>query len=206
MNGRSIRACAKTAIPWTSCKGQLRAKKRVLWQRSVDRAYAQHPYAGILVARHAEYLYRDNLAHTPENERRETEAFLQALDTLPVGVRRRWQGDAVYERALQEPAIQANTHLLKFGDSTSLQVCVPWGEHGVIHDCPVNHTGSYVDITMTVSEDEIHFDPWPFGLDAFEVGIHGRLLNRSHFPSESAYHAALRHAPFLRLSWRVVRD
>ena len=58
----------------------------------------------------------------------------------------------------------------------------PWGDSTVINDCPVNRTGDYVDINMTVTEREVHFDPWPFGVDAFEVGVHGRLLNRTHFP------------------------
>ena len=79
MNGRSIRGLCEDGYPMDFMQGPTAREKRVLWQRSVDRAYAQHPYAGILVARHAEYLYRDNLAHTPENEQRETEAFLQAL-------------------------------------------------------------------------------------------------------------------------------
>lgn len=185
--------------------GPTAGEKRALWQRSVDRTYAQHPYAGLIVARHASLLYHNDLAHTPEDERMETAAFLQKLAALPDQVRRLWQNDDVYGPALCEKRLLANTYLLKFGDSASLQVCVPWGEYAVRSHCPVDGENAYTDIAMTVRNGVIGFDPWPYSVDEFRVSVHGKLLDRTHFPSEAAYHDALRCAPYHRLTWQVAR-
>lgn len=195
--------------PMDFLHGPTAGEKRALWQRSVDRTYAQHPYAGLLVARHAALLYEDDLAHTPEDERAETAAFLDRLAELPAEVRRLWRHDEVYGPALDEARLLANTYLLKFGDSASLQVCVPWGAEGVLHHCPVDGLGEYTDIAITVDNTEgegvIRLDPWPYGVDEFRVSAHGRLLRRTHFASQLAYREALRLAPLHRLSWRVTR-
>lgn len=189
--------------------GPTAGEKRALWQRSVDRTYAQHPYAGLLVARHAALLYQNDSATTPENEQSETEAFLRGLAALPDIVRRHWRDDELYGPALSEERLLANTFLLKFGDSASLQVCVPWGEEGVLKHCPVDGRDTYVDIAVSVSTADpcgvIHFDPWPYAVDEFHISVHGRLLQQTHFSSESAYQAALDAAPLHRLTWRVTR-
>ena len=189
------------------------AEKRALWMRSVDRTYAQHPYAGLIVARHAFLLYEDNLATTPEDEQADTSAFLHELAAMPDRLRALWQDDEKYGPALSESRLLANTYLLKFGDNASLQVCVPWGADGVLHHCPVDGEGAYTDIAMHVREAAggdvsggvIRFDPWPFGVDEFHVGVHGRLLARTRFAGESDYQEALRSAPLHRLTWRVTR-
>jgi hypothetical protein len=185
--------------------GPTGGEKRALWQRSVDRTYAQHPYAGLLVARHAALLYDSDLAHTPADERAETETFLQNLAGLPHQVRGLWSEDNAYGPALCEKRLLANTYLLKFGDSASLQVCVPWGENGILRHCPVDGEDAYADIVMTVRDGVIGFDPWPYSVDEFWVSVHGKLLNQTHFPNEVAYHAALGSAPYHRLTWRVTR-
>ena len=116
-----------------------------------------------------------------------------------------WHDDDVYGPALCEQRLLANTYLLKFGDNASLQVCVPWGERGTLHHCPVDGEDAYTDIAVTVRDGAIHFDPWPYALDEFHVGVHGRLLDRTHFTGEADYHAALRRAPYHRLTWHVTR-
>jgi hypothetical protein len=194
--------------------GPTAGEKRALWMRSVDRTYAQHPYAGLLVALHASLLYDDNSATTPDDERAETGAFLQELQTMPDRLRPLWQNDDVYGPALREKRLTANTYLLKFGDNASLQVCVPWGEEGVLPNCPVDGEYSYTDIRVNVCSPEIgdqrpgaiHFDPWPFGVDEFVVNVHGRLLEQSRFADERSYQAALSSAPLHRLAWRVSRQ
>ena len=191
--------------PMDFLQGPTAREKRTLWQRSVDRTYAQHPYSGLIVARHATLMYENNLATTPDNERTETQIFLHGLAALPDEARRRWQDDNLFIPAMQHDRLEANTYLLKFGDAASLQVCVPWGAEGVLKHCPVDGEGEYADISMSVGEDTISFDPWPYSVDEFQVNVHGRLLDQTRFPSESAYHAALRHAPIHRLTWRVTR-
>jgi hypothetical protein len=192
--------------------GPTATEKRTLWVLGVDRTYEQHPYAGLLVALHASMLYEDNLATTPDDERDETHEFLCELRALPERVGHFWQDDPIYGPALCEERLLANTHLLKFGDNASLQVCVPWGAEGMLHACPVDGQGKYADIKMSVrgpaageSDGIIHFDPWPFGISEFGVSVHGRLLEQNSFTDEDAYHGALRSAPLLRLSWRVER-
>jgi hypothetical protein len=186
------------------------AEKRALWMRSVYRTYAQHPYAGLLVAGHAALLYQDNMATTPEDEQAQTAAFLAELTALPGKVRALWWEDEEYGPALRDERLLANTHLLKFGDNASLQVCVPWGAEGVLHECPVDGEGEYIEITMRVcsggdptSSGSIYFDPWPFGVEEFRVGVHGRILTQSRFKDNAAYQEALRRAPMQRLTWQV---
>lgn len=192
--------------PMDFLAGPTAREKRELWQRSVDRAYAQHPYAGLIVAGHAAHLYRANLAHTPENEQAETEAFLQELDAMRERLAIRLPKDSPIRPALDDEQFDANVFLLKFGDNASLQVCVPWGEEGTLVHCPVDGAGEYVDITMRVSDETITFEPWPFSLDKFQVNVHGRLLEQSHFESELAYQTAMRSAPIHHLAWTVTRS
>lgn len=181
--------------------------KLALWRRGVERLYAQHPYAGLLLARHAALLYGEPAANGQEAEidvaiRQFTAWQTQLADSLCAA----WAHDKAMQAWLRPSRIDANTRLLQFGDTSSLQVLMPWGSPRTIHNCPVDFEDTYTTIDMTFDGDTITYEPWPFGVDAFEVSIHGRLLAQDHFADPAAYHAALAAAPFQRLTWRVVRS
>lgn len=180
--------------------------KVALWRRGVERAGAQHPYAGLLIARHASLLY----AEFPSRDLDETvQAAIQAFLDEDRGradvLRATWQNQAAAPQWLTPTRIEANTRLLQFGDTASLRVLMPWSPRREIVHCPVDFCGAETAIVMIHDENAIHFDPWPFGVDAFTVSVVGRIVMQTHFASESEYHAALVAAPFQEMTWQVVR-
>jgi hypothetical protein len=182
------------------------AGKLQLWRRGISRLAAQHPYAGLLLSRHAVLLYEGDLKlPLPDEIRQQTEAFIREQRELPHTVRRHFRGDTLYQPALADAVIEANTWLLKFGDSASLQVIVPWKSPTTLPKCPVDFAGTYTAMQMTFDDAMIAFDPWPFGVDAFAVSVHGKLLDQRHFSHEVEYHRALAQAPYQRMTWNVVR-
>jgi hypothetical protein len=176
-----------------------------LWQRGIDRLYAQHPYAALLLSRHAVTLYEADLQRPiPDKARHATQEFIDQQATLVATVRRRFAGDPQWQQALTDESIDAHTWLLKFGDSASLQVLLPWDAERTLARCPVDFRGGYTAIQLRHEEQTIRFDPWPFGVDGFEVACHGKLLRQRTFATEADYHAALAEAPYRQLNWQVV--
>ncbi len=180
--------------------------KVALWTRGAARAAAQHPYAGLLVGQHAASLYVEYpTSGLPATVQRRIDAFVadqrQQIDDL----RRAWQATEVAAGWLDKARITANTRLLRFGDSASLQVCMPWQPDRVIQQVPVDGAGTFTKVHMTFDDATIAFDPWPYGVDGFEVDIWGRLLATRTFAVATDYHTALAHAPWQRLTWRVQR-
>jgi hypothetical protein len=190
-------------IPLDFMHGPTAEIKLGLWQRGIDRAAAQHPYMGLIISRHATLLYTGDLQRLNEEERRATEQFIAQQESWANGVRQRLAGDPALHHAASEPVLTAHTRLLQFGDSSSLQVTIPWSNERIFVHCPVDFVGTYTSITLHCAEQEITFDPWPFGVDHFSVSIHGRLLDQNRFPDYAAYHAALAAAPLHTLTWHV---
>ncbi len=179
-------------------------EKLPIWQRGVDRAAAQHPYMGLLASRHASLLYTGDLQRLEGDERRATEAFVAKQEQWTNEIRHGLADDAELHHVATEPVLMAHTRLLQFGDSSSLQVVMPWSQERLFPHCPVDFVGTYTAITLRWDAQEITFDPWPFGVTHFTVSIHGRLLDQAIFPSHTAYQAALTTAPLHSLSWQVM--
>lgn len=189
--------------PMDFLHGPNAAAKLALWERGIDRVAAQHPYAGILVGQHAALLYRDSLEQiTDSDEHTRTVAFIDAQEARLARLRTE-AAHTHFADALQEPAVQAHTRLLQFGDSASLQVCMPWGPRRVFTHAPVDDQGTVAAVTMEHQGSEITFAPWPFGVDSFTVRVHGRLLARRHFSHADDYRQALTQAPFHQRCWHV---
>jgi hypothetical protein len=183
--------------------------KVALWRRGVDRVFEQHPYAALLVGRHAALLYEGDLPNLtgPENKgvAEQVAAFIADQQMLVEVVRHAYAEDSRYCDLLKPAVVDANTRLLQFGDHTSLQVLIPWGAQSELRNCPLN-TQERISITMRHSDQTITFSPWPFGVENFAVEIHGKLLSERQFVNEESYHAALAEAPLRRLSWQVVKE
>lgn len=179
--------------------------KITLWRRGVDRVFEQHPYAALLVGRHAALLYESDLPNLTGVVAEQVAAFIADQQMLVDVVRHAYTEDERYYALLTTTAIDANTRLLQFGDHASLQVIMPWSAQSQLRNCPLT-VQERINITMQHSQDRITFTPWPFGVDHFDVEIHGKLLSERHFVDEETYHAALAEAPLRRLSWQVVRE
>jgi len=179
--------------------------KLELWRLSVNRVYAQHPYAALPVHRHAAWLYQGALEQITDDQiRQATVAFIEEEKPLLAKIRHLFGTDPTFAPLLSDATLDANTRLLQFGDFAVLQVAIPWANERTLPKCPLNHR-EQVDIHMRYDDKTITFDPWPYGVDTFTVAIHGRLLNERYFASEAAYHAALATAPLQQLQWEVTR-
>ena len=176
-----------------------------LWRRGVNRVYEQHPYAALLVGRHAALLYGNDLPNLSGELRESVAEFIADQQMLLDVVRHAYANDDRYGAFLTDDAIDANTRLLQFGDRASLQVLMPWAAEHRLPNCPLT-TQERITLTMRYTAHEITFTPWPFAVDRFAVEIHGKRLSARHFANEEAYHTALAEAPFLRLSWQVVKE
>lgn len=193
--------------PMDFLRGPTAEKKLELWRLGIRRARSQHPYAGLLIWRHAAFLHEMLLDQIDDaHVRAANEAFIAGVRPALDEVRSLFAGDPVYDVWLSDEMVDANASLLRFSDFASLQVAMPWPRQRIMRDCPVDWAGTTVEIVMEHEDDLITFDPWPFDVDEFEVGVHGRLLDRRHFTDAAEYQAALAVAPMHCLRWRVVRD
>lgn len=180
-------------------------EKLAIWRRGVFRAAAQHPYAGVLVWRHALLLY-DLVIEMgmviDDADLQAIAAFGAEYEAWLAEMRQRFAQDARASQWLSDSVIEANTKLLQFGDFASLQVTMRWPAERVM-SVPVDGSGACVDLVMHHGEGYITFDPWPFGVDSFAVSIYGRLLNQRFFSDNIAFQAALAAAPYYGLTWQV---
>lgn len=191
--------------PMDFLHGPVAQEKLVIWRRGVARAFAQHPYAGLLVGQHAARLYANDLDRLTGDEHTAVAAFIAEQDALVADVRDKFAGDSGFPaQALTPVTLGAHTRLLQFGDSASLQVCMPWGPTRTFADCPVDFQGETTSIEMAWAGQTIHFAPWPFDVAQFTVSVHGRRLAHTHFTGNEAYQAALSAAPYETLTWQVV--
>lgn len=178
--------------------------KVALWQRGIERVAAQHPYSGLLVANHAAILYGVYAGRNlDETTQQAIQGFVDDVGVRAATLRAAWCNVREAEAWLDPRCVLANTRLLQFGDMASLQVIMPWEPRRNLQHCPVDFAGAETTITMTYDDTTTCFDPWPFGVPEFTVSIFGRVLERTHFVDDAAYHAALAAAPFQMLTWRV---
>ena len=185
-----------------------------LWRRGIERTAAQHPFAGLLVSRHAQRLNRGALddASLGPAVHRATAHFLAGEAARVEQLERELQPLFAERATSGEQAARAGEQLLAFGDTASLQVTVPWSPRRVLRDCPVAWStagqDAFTDVAMTHETGDrggtISFSPWPFGLESFELSVHGRLLEQPVFIDEAAYHAALAKAPLYEQRWTVI--
>jgi len=186
------------------------AGKAALWRRGVERAWAQHPYMGLLVAHHAALLYRVGLDRGQYRAdpagARVVAQFLAWVEGLERRARAHLAGVPELVAALAPDVLASNTRLLQFGDRAALQVAMPWPPESWIR-VPVDGRGSYTELRMVYDPDErvIAFEPWPYGVETFPVVLEGYRLARRTFPDEPTYQEALAQAPWERQEWRVVR-
>lgn len=191
--------------PLAFIPGPAYTEKLAIWQLGIDRAAAQHPYMGLLTSRHATLLYESDLQRLTGDERHATETFIAHQKRWTDQVRQQLAHDPLLHHAAAEPVLMAHTRLVQFGDSSSLQVAMPWSQERLFAHCPVDFVGTYTALTMHWEGQAITYDPWPFDVDHFTVTLHGRLLDQQTFPDNATYRAALAAAPLHTLEWHVAR-
>jgi hypothetical protein len=191
--------------PMDFLHGPVGREKLELWQGGIERVYLQHPYAGLIAGQHAAWMHAESLPTLAGEERCETQAFIDAQSERIVHTRRYWRDSETTGELLDEVNLIANTRLLQFGDTASLQVTMPWESERTFPYCPYRGGTDYVSIRMCHDHRAITFDPWPYNIDSFQVSVHGKLLSQRYFCNQEAYHAALAAAPYRQLTWTVSR-
>lgn len=183
------------------------AEKIGIWQRSVQVAWGHHPYAALIVARHASLLYAMSLERLPfsPEERAQIGGFFEWEQVLQRKARSQFRQMPDLLAGMETDALEAHTRLLQFCDNASLRLSVPWPSDSLLHHCPTGEPEGDVDIRMCYDETIATFAPWPFGVESFSVTMTGYRLVERRFAGEAAYHAALADAPLYRRTWRVER-
>jgi hypothetical protein len=125
-----------------------RAERIALWERGTARFAGSHPYAALLITRHAQNLYRDR-RHGPDAAL--WQDFFAYLDELERGL--------FEATGAGEAEVAADYRFLDLGDLVSLVTCNRWTEPFTRHDWQ----GSFADGTL-------HLDPLPLaGATAFAI-------------------------------------
>ncbi len=178
-------------------------EKLELWRRGVWRAFAQHPYAGLLVMRHAAILYGKALPGLVGAEHTATAAFVAEQAQWAAKARRLLRDQHDWAGPLEDEAIEANTRLLQYGDMASLVLTMPWAADSMLGPVPTDPVGGFTDLRLCHGEGWVTVDPWPYAVPSFEVSVHGRVLSRHHFAGHEEYRSALAAAPLRELRWSV---
>jgi hypothetical protein len=116
-----------------------------IWERGTARFAGSHPYASLLIDRHAQNLYRER------RDEPEWQDFFAYSDELAGGL--------FAATSVSEEEVAADYRFLDFGDLVSLVVCNRWNEPFSRH----GWSGAYSDSTL-------HLDPLPLaGATAFAI-------------------------------------
>lgn len=158
-------------------------------ERAVRRAWHQSLWTGLLVSTHVDHLYAGMEA--PE---------LKTLLDAQRALRAKWR------RALgvTQQAVDADYEYLLFGDTFSLVLCLgdlPFGERRI----EIETVGGTRYWAWQRADETVGVDPWPYGRDAFEVGVDVYRLRQLTFANEAALADALADARPERRRWTLTK-
>ena len=183
------------------------AEKIAIWRQGVQVAWGHHPYAALLVVRHANLLYEMLLESMPfsDEDRDNIAGFFAWEKALQAQARLHFRHSPALLAGMREAPLEDHTRLLQFCDNASLQLAVPWPSGRLLRRVPTDSAGGYVDIRMDYDAMTASCDPWPFGVESFPVTMTGYRLVEGSFADGAAYHAALAIAPLHSHTWQVAR-
>lgn len=183
------------------------SEKIAIWRQGVQVVWGHHPYAALLVARHASLLYEMSLESLPisPDERDRIEDFFVWEKELQVKAIKHFHQMPELMAGMESESLEAHTRLLQFCDNASLRLSVPWPPGASLGCCPTGGPEGCVDIRFCYDATTASCDPWPFGVESFPVTMTGYRLAERTFADEESYHAALATAPLHSQTWQVER-
>jgi len=177
------------------------------WRIGVPRLAEKHPYAALLIAMHAHWLYAvdfvdlvpdqdtpmrhplfTNRGEAPRLVANETltRAFLDELTRLRAGLGDRIAADPVMATALEPDHLNAHTKLLQLADAISLLLC--FGDRGD-RDFPEIPRASWANrVSMAwrrAGERTFTVDPYPFDVDPLPVLMPVRIIEHPIPPTDT---------------------
>ncbi len=156
-------------------------------ERAVRRAWHQSAWSGLLVSSHVAHLYG-----------KREEAPLRGLLERQAAQRRQWRRSL----GVRQRDVQADYAHLLWGDTFSLILCcrqLPFGERRV----EVEAIGGQRYFTWQRGDGTLGVDPWPYGVEAFEVRVDTHLLRQLTFASEDELAEALETSRPVERVWTV---
>lgn len=161
-------------------------------QRRIDHGFRKHRWIGLLAARHAEELYRD-------------QKVSKKLKELLIQERKR-RATVLDELKATEKELEAAYAVLQWCDRMSLILCqneLPAMQRRV----EVASLGDRKRYLIWCREDEtVDVDPWPFTSDHFTVQAECRTLSQLTFPSDRELERCLKKCPVSVRSWNFRND
>jgi hypothetical protein len=162
-------------------------------RRSIARAIARNPYAGLLVSLHGSILYgRFRYRQPGAGAFLEEQGGVQGRLVAAMGV------DPAFGPFCEEPALATNRDLVFAWDSLSLFLC-----HGAAWvpqlEVPCDYAGGRVRVDSRQGADGWTLDPYPFRQDPLALSAAALRTRRTEFAAESELRAALERAERLRL-------
>ena len=126
-----------------------REERIELWQRGTARYAGEHPYAALLITRHALQL------HQTRRGQEDWQPFLDYLDELHRGL--------IEETGIPEEEVEDDYRWLDLADLLSLGVCNRWRE-------PFGRHGFQAVFRIEPEKTTLHLDPFPLaGSTAFRI-------------------------------------
>jgi hypothetical protein len=122
-----------------------REERIAIWERGTARFVGEHPYAALLITRHALALHADRRGQDG------WDGFLEYLDELAQGLRE--------ETGVAEEAVARDYRLLDLADLASLAACNRWREPFARHG-----------LRGELRDGALHLDPFPLaGATTFQI-------------------------------------
>jgi hypothetical protein len=185
-----------------------------VWTESSKRAAAEDPYAGLLVSLHSLSLSILATTMTPFAHERfdpndprgrfEVNQFQHQQIELQESLRQRLglRTDQPLRHGLAEGStdpvelqLQYDFRLLQAMDKLSLAICCTKPPAATIEPVIPSPGNAPLSIRVTRKSDDVHVDPWPFGLDRIEVSVPYRRTRSGTFPDEHAFREMYANAP-----------
>jgi hypothetical protein len=160
-----------------------------LWSAAPHKMLTQSPYAALLVSMHGHALYARLDAPEPPVRR-----FLAEQEVL--------QRDLLGRLDEDPGRARLNQRLVWALDFLSLALLLSWADSV---EAPTRQGEPPATLIVEAAGGgPVTVDPWPFDQDAIQVHTSGRHLRGRH-RSERALHEALDGAPWMTLSYELVR-
>lgn len=179
-----------------------------IWRRGIERAGRADPYAALLIAQHARYLYVNFPREDTPEDRQLAQDFItdmayQTNDLIDSLAR----GSAADRAAVDPFNLAMARRLLSFFDAFSLMLL------GALPMEPMVEPIDYAErrAILDIHSDEhapgavLRIRPWPFAVAHLELTTRARRLEKATFTDPADAARAIADAPVTDLKWTLVR-
>lgn len=172
-----------------------------MWRQGVQQVATIDPYAALLISEHARTIYRRRLERQtdPPEKQSEVKALLAEQSAVQERFRAQLADHPIYGPSTGSEHLHAAYRWLRACDLLSLALCsdaLP--QSGEIANVPAGGPTDLQSIHYTVTGPfSLVVTPSPFARSILQQTIQARWVAELSYPSQEAFHAALRHAPWV---------